>query len=309
MPLAALVVVATASEAFASLPGETNTYTVESVGGNPLALRGDFSQARNPAGTLLEVWRGATNNDVWASINNGNPFQLSPVQTNVAPTVIAWGTGGFLVFATGTDGTIWYTGWDDDGTPFGEWFNVPGNFTNMTVSAVQMGTNSDNVYMVYRGLGNDQRVWGTWWGPNGWSTPENIGGGLSITAPSVTYNPSSNRLYVAVQGLDNNAYMTQQTLGTTGWATWASQNINTYDTPHMAVTSNGQMAVSILNANSQPKYAVLDPWGNLVFGWDLDSTGWQSFNSPQLTADGRAINSLFTGFDGAGYWKRTYLGP
>jgi hypothetical protein len=165
--LAALAVVATASGAFAqALPGESNTYSPERVGGaisQHLALRGDFTEARNTGANgagenLLEVWRGADNNQVWMSLNNGAVFTIDETQTLVVPTVVPWGTDSFLVFHTGVDGHIYSAAVFPDGSTTG-WSPVPNNFTNMPVSVAQMGANSMNVYMVYRGQGNDQRVW------------------------------------------------------------------------------------------------------------------------------------------------------
>jgi len=62
-----------------------------------------------------------------------------------------------MVFHTGDNGDIWYTQVFGDGHNSGTWTAVPGNFTNLSVSVAQMGTNSNNLYLVYRGLGNDLR--------------------------------------------------------------------------------------------------------------------------------------------------------
>jgi hypothetical protein len=101
-------------------------------------------------------------------------------------------------------------------------------------------------------------------------------------------------------------YMTFQGLGATRWSTWDNQFIATFDRPHMAVTPDGQMAVSTLNANSQPKYGIYDIEGFLMFGWEGDTTGYQTPNTPQLTSNGHSIFSLLTGFDGFGYYKQLY---
>jgi hypothetical protein len=102
---------------------------------------------------------------------------------------------------------------------------VPGNTTNLSVSVAQMGIDSNNVYMVYRGMGNDQRVWGTWYsGSSGqWSNAENIRGGSANAGPSVVMNNVSNQLTVAVQGADNHLWMTSQALGAHGWNSWSPQ--------------------------------------------------------------------------------------
>jgi hypothetical protein len=219
-----------------------------------------------------------------------------------------------MVFHTGVDGNIWFTPVYGDGSNAGTWYNVPGNFTNMPVSVTQMGTDSYNVYMVYRGVGNDPRVWGTWFGgPNGWSTPENISGGLANTAPSVVMNNVSNQLYVMVQGTDNALWMTSQPLAAIGWKPWTRLGQPTVDTPHAAVNSNGNMVVSVLNGNSignlqNPQYALFDPWGNQRTGWSTDISGWQTHWAVQLAANGNFVYALITNSGGAGQWKQVYNG-
>ena len=79
-----LVFATTASKAFASQPGESSSYTLVNVGG-VLATRNDRAEARNGR-NLLEVWRGADNNRVWMSLNNGMPFTTRTLTaTMVAP--------------------------------------------------------------------------------------------------------------------------------------------------------------------------------------------------------------------------------
>jgi hypothetical protein len=279
--LTALAVVATATQAFAQLPGESSGYTHELINDpgatkpslfpdNLLKLQYTYSEARNN-GHLLSVWRGLTDTQVWMSIDNGNAFTISGTKTFASPTVVPWGPVSFLVFHTGVDGNIYYTAVFSDGSNWGTWFNVPGNFTNMSVSVAQMGPGSDNVYMVYRGLGNDQRVWGTWFsGQNGvWSTPENISGGLGNSSPGVSMNNFSNRLTVTVGGTDNQLWMTSQALGAHGWNSWTPMGVSTYDTPHSAACPDGKMVVSIRDINSHPdsgielrvaSHALLDAW-------------------------------------------------
>jgi hypothetical protein len=135
--LMALAVVATATQSFAQLPGEVSSFNAEVVGGT-LFLQGTYSEARN-GGHLLSVWRGATNNQVWMSLNNGRPFTIGGTVTFQSPTVAPWGEDGFMVFHTGDNGDIWYTPVFGDGANSGTWTAVPGNFTNLPVSVAQMG--------------------------------------------------------------------------------------------------------------------------------------------------------------------------
>jgi hypothetical protein len=49
-----------------------------------------------------------------------------------------------------------------------------------------MGPSSNNLYLVYRGWGNDMRVWGTWYdfSTNTWAKAENIRGERRIMQPA-----------------------------------------------------------------------------------------------------------------------------
>jgi len=312
--LTALAVVATATQSFAQLPGGGQTPQQEVVGGNPLRLRNTYSEARN-GGHLLSVWRGADNNQVWMSRDNGTPFTIGGTVTFVSPTVVPYGPDGFLVFHTGDNGDIFFAGVDGAGTTSDTWFAVPGNFTNLPVSVVQMGPNSFNLYMVYRGLGNDKRVWGTWfdWAANTWSTAENISGGLGNSAPGVSMNNVSNRLFVTVEGTDNQLWMTSQALGASIWSGWARMGVSTSDTPHSVACANGNMVVNILDFFSHPEYAKFDAWGNQQTGWNVD-TSEPSVWPLQLAANENNVYSLATLLDdgiGAsglylGFWKQIY---
>jgi hypothetical protein len=217
--ITALAVVATSSKAFAQQPGESSKYTAENVGGNALKLRGSYSEARN-GGHLLAVWRGATNNQVWMAFDNGRPFTLGTTQTLVSPTVVPVGFGDFGVFHTGTDERIYYAdvaappaNWNLDVNDVwsGNWFSVPGQTTDMAVSVVQFSPNSYDLYMVYRGSGSDERIYGTWNDDNGWHFGGNIGGGDALSAPNITFNPRPNELWVMARGTDTRLWSTHQT--------------------------------------------------------------------------------------------------
>jgi hypothetical protein len=291
---------------FAQLPGEEYNLQSERVGGQQLQLQGTYSEARN-GGHLLSVWRGGNNNQVWISRDNGRPFTIGGTATYVSPTVVPWGATAFMVLHTGIYGNIYYSVVNADGTTWGTWYPVPGNTTNMSVSVAQMGADSENVYMVYRGVGNDQRVWGTWYsGSSGqWSNAENISGGLANAGPSVVMNNVSNRLTVALQGTDNQLWMTSQALGAHGWNSWSPQGVYTSYTPNLAVNSNGNMVVSIVSGNS-PEYAVYGPWENQQTGWNWGNI--PTHTGVQLTANANLVYALITSTDNYGYWEQIYNG-
>jgi hypothetical protein len=268
--ITALAVVATSSKAFAQQPGESSKYTAENVGGNALKLRGSYSEARN-GGHLLAVWRGATNNQVWMAFDNGRPFTLGTTETLVSPTVVPVGSEDFAVFHTGTDERIYYAdvaappaNWNLDVNDVwsGNWFSVPGQTTDMAVSVVQFSPNSYDLYMVYRGSGSDERIYGTWNDDNGWHFGGNIGGGDALSAPNITFNPRTNELWVMARGTDTRLWSTHQPVGAPSWPSWTSLGVTTFDSPNITTNIRGYMEVSILDINFQPQFATFDPFGD-----------------------------------------------
>jgi hypothetical protein len=309
--LTALAVSVTfAGPAFAAEPGEWGSWNAEMVNNQNLqvASQGTLSEARND-GNLLEVWRGADNNQVWMSLNNEDAFTIGTTATNVSPTVVAWGEDSFMVFHTGVDSNIYYTVVYGDGGYEGQWFAVPNQTTNMPVSVTQVGEGGNNLYMVYRGVGDDRRVWGTYFnnGLGEWQYIDNIGGGLSNSAPSVAYNPEAAALTVVVRGDDNAVWMNSGWLN--DWSSWTSEGSTTIDTPHIGVSSTGNMIVDALASDYTTQYRIYDRWGENLTEWQPDTTYWQSHYPVQLAAYGAAIYAIITGLNGnLVYYKEAYNG-
>ncbi|WP_433975015.1 hypothetical protein [Tunturiibacter lichenicola] len=293
--LTALVAVAPATQAFAQLPGSIPQHGEAENANGAVYLQDTYSEARN-GGHLLGVWRGSTNNTVWMSRDNGTPFQIGGSITYVSPTVVPWGPTAFMVFHTGDGGGIFYTVVNQDGSNWGNWYAIPGNYTNLPVSAAQMGTNSYQVYLVYHGLGNDTRVFGTWFsGQNGnWANGATINGGLTNSGPGVSWNHVTNQLVVTAQGLDNQLWITHQTLGASSWPGWTATGASTVDTPHSVACSNGNLIVSILFSNGNPAYAIFDGWANQQSGWSTDTSIGPVPSAVQLSANGNTVNSLYS---------------
>jgi hypothetical protein len=295
---------------------------------------GTLAEARNN-GNLLSAWKANdSSNQVWLSYNNGSPFTISPTtKTFVSPAVVAVGPTNFLVFHTGIDGQIWYAAVAGTNHATG-WIPVPGQTSNMSVSVAQIGGNSRNVYMVYRGSGNDKRVFGTWMNEQQeWSSPIILGGGLAVTASAICLNNTGSSLWVATIGLDNQLWTTSQPLGAASWPNWTPRGVFTgrdpdHDhpilAPSCAATNNGNVALAYVDKGSHPNYAVFNNGGGLVSQWSEDLVslfhGWQTDNAVQLTSAGNTVWSLFTGIgeicSGGGecndndvYWKQVYVAP
>jgi hypothetical protein len=317
--LAALAVSVTlASPAHAAEQGEWNNWTPETInnGAQQLTAQGSISEARNGA-DLLQVWRAADTtlpgaNQVWASYNHGPAFSIggSSTQTYASPQAVAAGDGYFYVFHTGTDGNIYYTGVYGNNNYSHTWAQVPGQTTpnNMPVSVTQMGPNSNQLYMVYHSASNDA-VWGTRYDGANWVNTENIDGGTSPSAPSVTYNTTQNRVYVAAQGEDNQVwtiggYLYQSYMV---WFDWTAQGGGTVGTPSVAATSDGTMLVDYRAADDRIWYRLFNSGMSALGDWSQDTTFWQTLSVAILVAVGNRVYAIITGEDNNNvYYKQAF---
>lgn len=305
---------ALAGPASAAEPGEANSWNAEWVGNQNLSASGPISEARNgPNGTyLLDAWRGATNNQVWLSLNNGLPFTLGTTATYYSPTVVPWGSDSFMIFHVGTDNNIYYSAltYNNGWTWSGRWVAVPLQSTRGPVSVAQLGSGSYNLFMVYQSSNSDN-VWGTYFdgaGGSGWGDTTTIAGGLSPSPPSVAFNPVTQVLYVVAQGEDNQVWMTDDWGG--NWNSWWGQGGQTNQSPSIAALPDGNMLVSMLGGNGIPNYSTYNQYGYQTSGWSQDITDWQSIYSVALSvvAYASTVVALLTGLNGQAYWKSAYQG-
>jgi hypothetical protein len=310
--LAALAVIASASQAFAQgQPNESDSYNPETFEGNKVLVSSfGLGEARDLNGNLLDAWVAHDSSQVvWMSYNHGVPFQVATTKTNAAVAVAPWGTSSFIVLQTGTDSKIYYTFVNGTNSSSGTWFPIPGQTTptNMAVSAAQIGTGSQYVFVTYRGSGNDTRVFGTFINPQGeWSTPTNFAGGLSPTAPAVCLNNAADTLWATAIGTDNQVWITHQTLGSASWNNWAGTGQFTgqfpgnssFPGPSCAALSNGNVVVDYAApvASNNPvfvtHFATYNNDGELVHGWTKDITSFQTLNTVNLVSSGDTVWAL-----------------
>jgi hypothetical protein len=300
---------AMSSKAFATLPGEGSIYTHEIAGGRPVISDGTLNEARQGS-TLLRVWRD-TNNEVTLSIGAEPPFHLGQTATYYAPAVAPLSNNMFMIVHTGTDNQIWYTTIYTNGIwPSQAWYSVPFQSTSAQVSIAQRGSGSDQVFMVYQG-NPDQNVWGTLYNGTNWGIADQIGGGRSPSAPSITYNHLSiHEFWVAVRGeTDNGVYLINGS--PFNWGSWVSLGVfPTYLSPSIAAGENGNMVVSYINGNDRrPYYGIYDHFGiplNRLFTGD--SSNWQTNSTVDLQSVGGNIFSVLTGLNDNVYYKPVYDG-
>jgi len=311
--LTALAVsVALAGPAFAAEPGESGNWQNEWAD-QDVTTQGTMSEAYNGR-EHLDAWRGDTNNIVWMSLDNGSPFNLpnpdgTRTATYVSPTVVPYGQSSWMVLHTGVDNNIYYAIFNNNYTWSGSWTAVPYQSTTMTVSVTQLGSGSNQLYMVYRSS-IDDRIWGTFYDGYGWQGAQNIGEGNSPAAPSVTYNAVTGRLYAVARGEDNQVWMASSYDNHgNSWGSWQGQGGSTFVQPTIAATASGNMLVSYVDEYSHsPFYRSYNQYGSPNGDWSQDITGWETSYAVALSVIGYTVFAVLTGGGDYAYWKQAYNG-
>lgn len=253
-----------------------------------------------------------------AAISAGfsNPSS-NTTQTLVAPRVI-YSNGWFYAFHTGIDGAIYWSRASDDnsngdgaasgvGNRWSGWQPIGGNTTNQSVS---LAANASGILMVYRGSGDDTRLFSVWLnaGSVSWNAPQPISNFNSNSAPVVTFNQPDNLFFVVFRGItDDRIYLASQTTGTSTWsANVQLPSIQTNSSPVIASTPDGHMLVAARDYNNNLWFQTVDRFGSYG-GWSAESTGYQTAYSPFLSVVSNTIFILITGFyAGSVYWKAAY---
>lgn len=313
------------AQAFAAEPGEGNQFQPELSSNAPIQSQDTMSEATSPiSGTIVQIERGYFDNHVWAEVNHGSAFAIgtadgqdNTTQTYVAPRVI-YSNGWFYAFQTGIDGNIYWSRAADSPTGsnvpaaaapnrWSAWQPIGGNTTNQSVS---LASTPSGLLMVYRGSGNDTRLFSVWLsvGAVFWDAPLAISNFTSNSAPVVAFNAPDNLFFMTWRGLsDDRIYLASLQLGTNNWSS-ASQlpSITTNSSPVIASTPDGHMLVAARDYNNNVWFQTIDRFGSFG-GWSSESTGYQTTVSPFLSVVSGVIYILLTGlYQGTVYWKPAY---
>ncbi|MET9125064.1 hypothetical protein [Streptomyces sp. NPDC004528] len=187
-----------------------------------------ISQARDPNNNLVDVWldgQGSIN----IAYNNRRAQTWTGAVSAVAPRVV-YTDFGWRVFHTGTDGHIYYAGFQvnsDQTLTLGSWQQIPGNVTTSRAPAVTAlhGSHGEEWMLAYRG--NDARIYTQYHtrgsgqqGQGTFNTPLPIASATSDHGPDVALNPASNGISVIWTGSNNspNVWESHQTYGSPSWS-------------------------------------------------------------------------------------------
>jgi hypothetical protein len=284
------VVAAGAGPAFAAEPGESSSWSQESVGGNQLQSHDTYSEARGgQTGALVQVWRGLDNH-VWLAVGNGPAFAVgggsNTTTTYVAPRVI-YSNGWFYIFQTGTDNRIyWSRAYDGTvgggfpsagrGADWSSWTAIAGNPATQQSVSVASAPGSG---LLMTWLGVDQNNMYSAWLPIG-SDVFDATQGMPFTsnnAPVITYDQGNREFLVVWRGLsDSRVYLSAQDLGSDFWdGATALTGLTTPTSPTIAADGNGDVLVSAVDFDG-------DVWLQAI-NRDDGTRGWSPVSTPTST--------------------------
>ncbi|MFE7751961.1 hypothetical protein [Streptomyces sp. NPDC057428] len=330
------LIIGTGTSAFAAQPGEESNWHQQFENGAPLRHRG-FTETRDSYGRVLQAWRGYDNNNIWISIDNGQPYAFPSAQSYATPQIIFTAYGP-RVYHTGTDGHIYYAGFTYDAyqhvTTFGSWQQVPSNVVtpndqSPSVTPLwhpgQDTTDPDNggesVYLSWRGV-NSAQIYGSYFYgvganryPNNWHLPTAIPGATSNVAPGIAYNRAWGRIVLTWAGEDTHVYVASQLIGHGDWS--AAERVGSMTTvtrPAIALTNSGAGQIAVIpyaNGWSGGTTELIDiyrasdrPSGVLFLLWTGEITG-NNWGDIFLSANGTDVNMNATTSQHYDYWKHS----
>ncbi|MEK2490893.1 hypothetical protein WN990_15160 [Kitasatospora purpeofusca] len=304
------------SAAFAAEPGESNGWSQEIENNAPVYSDGDMSEARDPnSNTLLQVWRGWTNNNIYMSVNHGAPIQMGGAQTNVTP-VVAYDTHNgnssyFRVFHTGVNGFVFYSNIQVTNNLVNPsaWYQVPNDVrtpNNMPVSVTTLP--SRGIILAYRGQ-DSNNIYSTFFnGQNGfWDLPLPVASATSNSAPAVSFEPSSQIILLTWRGTDNQVNVIRQSYGSGNW--WGQElmpGVLTDAQPAIAMANVGRGQIAVRQQGSQRlQLTTVGAAGGWAGGWSAEVNGFVARYGPTLVAYAATVYILATTGSGGVWWKQS----
>ena len=296
------VMLGAAVPAFAAEPGEESSWTNEPVNnGADLQSPDTYSEAYDPAGNIVQVFRGLDNH-VWIGSAYGVVFNAgggtNTTVTYVAPRVL-YSNGWFYAFHTGTDNRVYWSrvvdGYQGTATNWSPWEPIAGNAAT-TQSVSVTSAPGWGLMMVWVGVG--QTTMYSAWLPNGSDTfqgTEQVYGASSDNAPTVYYNQADQAFELAYRGLDSRVYLTSQSLGAPGWpgGQIVYPGLSTETSPTVSVDPYGNLLLAAVDENARVWFWAEN--SNLQsYGWRQENTGYQTVHPVWLTIVGRVFYICLT---------------
>ncbi|MFF4903036.1 hypothetical protein [Streptomyces sp. NPDC001068] len=311
--LTAVSVLLFSSSAYAGQVGESSQWAKEGV-----SAGSDMTEARDPAGNAVEVWRGADNFNIYIRVNGFAPVALSNAQTHVTPQVI-YANGNFIIFHTGVEGNVYYTfmelRWPSTGGVVyvtSGWIQVPNGVRTTDARSVSATTTPDGMYLAFRSATNNDLYGAFFNGVTGqWESPSRISVAESESSPAVAYSSRNRRLVLAYRSLDNRVFVRYAAYGGNAWSDSAvlvggeTGDPYTYAQPALAMGTDGtgQVAMRVGDSDQILLNTITDT--GVGQGWTWDIGGFIAWFAPTLVRYAAGYYLIATADDGSVWWKKS----
>lgn len=318
---AAAAVVVTAGPAFADLPGAGDGWHPTTYSGGQIQSSSTEGEARDSRSNILHAWRGADNDNIWISLNNGPAYPLPATagstdhaQTLAAPMVI-WtddgGRGNFRIFHTGKDGHIYQhriqltTSYQLPGT-LPNATQVPNNARTNTNQPVAAAALPGNSFMLAWNSQSDDSIWTMYYdaATTKFDTAQQVPNARSQDAPSLAAQVNDgddpapwNQVVLAFEGTDFNIYMARQQYGSSSWTNPKKVGPYTTYAPSVALTDNGYGVITFRDFDGTVGNYEINRHGDVVASFKDASYGWTN-TSPLAVSSGPLVYNILTGAGG-----------
>jgi hypothetical protein len=290
--------------------GETTNWNPDNIdyGDQELQTAGTVSEARN-AGNLMQIWRSNdSSGNMWVDVNDGRAISL-PGSTPYNPVIVPYGGSGFAIFHRGTDGQIYMATISNLGIDSFTWttWRGTGLFSAYGPSVTQLGDASTQLYMVFTSNFN-QSVLGSFYNGSNWSVLDPMGG-VTFSAPSITFDPQNHRIWAAHVGTDSHVYIQWQALGSSFWNGWYQVGGTVVGPVGFAATTTGNMQLAARDPDGFLWFQEIDSGGS-AHGWTQDLNHWRSRWPIFLSQAGAVLYALLSGYNDNNrvYYKQSFTG-
>ncbi|MGW2049142.1 hypothetical protein ACWCPF_28735 [Streptomyces sp. NPDC001858] len=301
-------------------PGEPREWNPVTYSGGQIRSQSTIGEARDNRGNIMHAWRGADNDFIWISLNNGGAYQLpispgSPNAQTYAPPTVIWtddgNRGNFRIFHTGRDGDVWQHRVQLNASyqlpaalPYGA--KIPRDTRTHNYLPVAATALPGNSFMLAWNSQSNDDVWAMYYdaAATTFQDPRLVPGALSYDAPSLAAQIDDgddaapwNQIALAFRGIDGNIYMTRQTYGASNWTQPRGlPGANSPYAPSIALSGSGYGAIAITkhNDNSVGSWRI-DRNGNYSEFSESAATGFSSGKSPLAVVAGNDLYYVISG--------------
>jgi hypothetical protein len=204
-------------------------------------------------GRLYMAWKGATGDEsLWLSRLDGETWepqqQIPNVGSSVGPALAAYQNQLYMAWkgADGDEGIYWTT--SPDGQQWAPQQKIPGVGTSTRPAlgvAAAAGPGGETLYIAWKGAGNDEGIYYSWWQGDRWRSQTKIDGKGTSVGPALASSVGGGNIAMAWKGAGNDEAIYTAFLTYVDEPVWTAQErvpgVATSIGPALATSEGGLM--------------------------------------------------------------------